>query len=579
MAHALNDLAAHLFALAELLGVPRNVLCAGEKPETLAVQRALEVPEGSALAGALASRIAAAGAQKPGASTPLGRILAEHPDLGGSSAPHEVLGRLLTVLAALAGDSQIRFLDDGDRILLEATPGLATDAVQELLAGDASLKLSINLAKKALLTRLAPADDAVVRYFVCPEKAAARLSRPLMEIEGDFPDDGRKLVLLVADDDVALDGDHLAVVGGRFLDDWGQCSARRPPAEAAGGAGGEEAQDERRVRPHEMAEDAVENVNWIDLHFERLTPLHLSVAPSAEGYACESCAIARALYARLLDLCLAYSANQTRRTRESAKEKADDWTATFGRDDSLARVRFGTAAAGVGLPEEFLAGVARVVDMVVWAYGGRRKDKDRLHAFQNVVARNLRGKPETETYAALVGLAEDVEREMSWFWATYWEGKLGAYFDRVAQVMQFVDEVRQTYEDQVQRLTKSLADSVLAGVAVVVGTFIAAMFQSPFNATLFRIGILLYVAYLFFFPGLLGLTSAWTQFRDAKATFAERKKLFRAHLYEKSVATLLKPVEDGEDRFCFWFALTALIYVAVCCFLLLGALVGPLLIE
>ncbi len=570
---AANDLdrfARHLFGLTDLLGISRAAVCEREEWHALSLSEAIELP-----------RVAAEDGR------------AEDEAEGNGSAVG--LHRHLVALAELGGaELSLDFTIPGSPFkLMSGAADLTVEEVGKLLATDEQVELSLALDKVKLAKRHVGHEAG---FFLSRERLVAELNKPLSEWEARFAECpvGHKLVLLVALADVALAGDYLAVAGGTYLNVWTPGSASCPvvravatqtPAAATGDrepvASPEQKsprEDTRQVLPAEMAADVVDKVNWIDLHFVTLTPLHLAVEPSAEDYDPEGCPIAKALCSRWLDLCLTYAANQTRRNRQAASEGSDDWIATFGSDDSLARVRFGGAAMArgdVALPQSFRIGVAKVHEMVIWAYGGRRRDSDRLHVLQNVVAQHLHAQTEAEAYADVVRLAEKIESQKDWFWETYWEGKLNQYFDRVAKVMQFVDDVRKQYEGQIQQLTKSLVDSALAGVGVVVGTFIAALLKEEFNAPVFRAGILLYAAYLFFFPALLGLTHIWTRFRDERKTFTQRETLFRAHLYEKSVTDLLKPVTAAETRFWCWLGAAVFIYLAVCSLLVYGAFFGP----
>ena len=49
-----------------------------------------------------------------------------------------------------------------------------------------------------------------------------------------------------------------------------------------------------------------------------------------------------------------------------------------------------------------------------------------------------------------------------------------------------VEDTTKDYNDQVHSLTKTAIDNVLAAVAVIVGSFLAAMFKSPFQEDAFR---------------------------------------------------------------------------------------------
>jgi hypothetical protein len=67
-------------------------------------------------------------------------------------------------------------------------------------------------------------------------------------------------------------------------------------------------------------------------------------------------------------------------------------------------------------------------------------------------------------------------------------------------------------------------------------SFIAAAFATPFNATLFRFGLLTYAAYVLLFPGATGLLASASNLRAARAEFDTRINRFNETLFPQDVA-------------------------------------------
>jgi hypothetical protein len=105
---------------------------------------------------------------------------------------------------------------------------------------------------------------------------------------------------------------------------------------------------------------------------------------------------------------------------------------------------------------------------------------------------------------------------------------------------------------------------MLAAVAILIGSFIAAAFSTPFNAALFRVGVLTYAAYVVLFPGAVGLLASASNFRGARSEFDTRIKRFNEMLFPEKVNDIVgSRVADAQSRYHRWLGLVAAAYVAV----------------
>jgi hypothetical protein len=142
-----------------------------------------------------------------------------------------------------------------------------------------------------------------------------------------------------------------------------------------------------------------------------------------------------------------------------------------------------------------------------------------------------------------------------------------------------VDDFAKAIGDQVEYLTKSLSDNMLAGVAVIVGTFIAAIFASTFNATVFRLGMGVYATYLAVFPLWLGLRSLRQRYTSTIQDFEKRKETFGTLLPPAQVEDIIGNSVEGKKRlFEDWVGIARGAYVVFFVLLLIGAFLVPSII-
>jgi len=118
--------------------------------------------------------------------------------------------------------------------------------------------------------------------------------------------------------------------------------------------------------------------------------------------------------------------------------------------------------------------------------------------------------------------------------------------------------------------------SLLAAVGVVVGSFIAAILKSPFEAYIFWFGTGIYLGYLIVFPICVGLISAWQRFKDSQKAFQKRAVVFGKRLSPEEVTEIVSStVKNSEGRFKKWFSATVVLYVVVVLLVLVAMVKVP----
>lgn len=427
-----------------------------------------------------------------------------------------------------------------------------------------NLILDLKLDKMRLLQLWGAAPPhARLKLFLFADALFRALNVSLLELENNLlreADGSCKMIILAPDCDIALNGDYLSVLGGAAMAKWQTYLPAAAP---------------NRERVKFVYDEALKSLKWVYFSLKHLTPLQLEV----KGTARRDDKVARALYAQLIALCLVYTADQTIMT-------GNGWRATFAAGSDVAEVAVGNAEtltqtlAVLGSEFDLWAASQNLVAIFEWAYSGERGAADRLSIMQGVVARALPGKEPLPNYQELLRQAGHLKEKIKWGWAAFIEDKLNVYFSQVRGVEEAVDTTVAGFNEQVHALVKALTDNTLAAVGVIVGSFIAAIFADKFNATIFRLGVLSYAAYLLIFPGVMGLYFTWQRYRHAVDAFDKRRKEFNKRLFPEEVKTIVgTTVQDRERWFRKWFWVVTAIHVVMVALLALAAWKVPALLR
>jgi len=462
------------------------------------------------------------------------------------AAPRAELEEALRAAIEHYGDALTLQLKTADVIFKENWP--IADLFKNL--GDSPyFDALLKIDKDKLLSHWKLGDAAAANcLFLFAEPLIGNLQLPLTQLDdgGDalFQDD-RKLLVFVPGRNVALDGNYLAIVGGDELERWQNRTTADPDAAVA------------------VYAKAREKVTWVHFELKRITPLHLSVS----GAAPPGDEIAAAVYAQLLACSFLYMARRS--------HSASLWLSLFESDASAVTLKIPDAkaiAAGgdPSVPAKVFA------ERAEWIYADLSQAGDRLTAVQHGIVDALKDTNPAMTYAELVRRAVDVDGRIDWAWQAFISGKLLTYFSQVKQLVETIDSAAKSYNEQVQTFTKTLIDNMLGAVAVIIGSFIASIFKSPFESYVFLFGTAVYALYLLIFPIGVGLSSTWQRFRESRADFQNRIAQFSKGIPPGQVEEIVgRTIAGREWWFAGWWSITAGLYLSVIIVLLAAVVVVP----
>ncbi len=460
---------------------------------------------------------------------------------------------LLPELRKHYGDAlSLRFKSKGDWTEFEMSAAKLNEPLVDLRAAvdeRASLTLDITIDKAAVAAQRNLTDRSVVtRLFLYEEALAHVLSSPLMDLDGQLFSNvppGRKLIILIDSHDIFLDGPWLAIVGGKFVPQW---------RDTIGDPHGEPLMLALRQR----------KVIWNDFVLHRLTPLHLILRVNS---AAVDDRILAALHGPLFVCSVLFLARRS--TWDIATRT---WTSTFAADRQETDVLL--APPSTPRKPEWDAACA-MAEMARWAYETDRAD-DRLTVVQQTVVDALQNNNAETNGTEIFRLAADLFLRASRGWEAFIRGELKKYIEQVKALEETVAVTAKDYNEQVGTLAATVIANMLAAVGVVLGSFLVAVFKSPFDENIFQFGTAVYVIYLIAFPIAVGLLATRQRFNRSAETFAARKASFKQRIPEKEVDEITVSIlGKSESWFRNWFAGCIIAYGVVVIVLIAAILKLP----
>jgi hypothetical protein len=464
---------------------------------------------------------------------------------------------LVDVANAFAGAVTVEFRTAG-MPELTLVPGVEQADIASFrtrVATAPDIEVAVSIDKPRFVERLfgVEATGAVLFVFVAAFERELRSGLGAVA-SGLWAAHPGRLVVLVLDTDVDLHGRCLHVLGGASLPAQIDVSTLPSIAPAA---------LERVAGLRDRL------VGWNEPFGGMLTPWHV-VASGTGPHTLQA-----ALDARLLDLTLLYTCDRARRLEDGPTASI---AAEFRGRDHVSTVLFAERdVVDIGDLER-----GALLSAVDWVYEldavtQERPDwaPNRLPFLQTRVAQVLEGSSGDRRLAFVRELPAILEG-VRWMWKAFIEEKVSSYLDEVKGLEEIVADTTEKLSGSIGDLAKSLSDTMLAAVAVLIGTFIAAAFDSPFNERLFRLGVLTYGGYVALFPGVVGLFSAWRQRCRAEDSFTYRRSSFEAALGANRVSDIVgERIDSVTQSFKMTLAAVAAVYVL----LVVGAVVAAVAVP
>lgn len=463
----------------------------------------------------------------------------------------------------------------GDHREILAFPGNATEADVETFHKRAvqvtALEFSLKIDKKKLLQRerITAQDVNFILYlypaaltrFLRGENVAGMLCSAydsLKMLEDTLWHAGKvgldeMSVIMVLDHDIHLQGDYLALIGGKYLDQWREI---KPVLKTTPGL-------------PQLTETRRNNVLWDNGWLTRLTPPKLKINEVIEG---KDDPMVAALRSQLFNLVVLFTASRVAGV-------SGDWIATYSSSSGTGDVLL-HAPAREQIEPRLLDKVDAFYEIFAWAYYSNWP-RDRIAFVHGTLAEELMHSPHEGSGRLLLERAEMLKTGIQRRWDSFIGEQLHAYSEDERALEDAVMETVDAFTDRVAAMGKSVSDAMLAAIAAVLGSFVAAGFGTDaFNPGIFRVGMIAYSLYVLLFPFLYLMRAQWVQYKMLKDGIRGRMDRLSDKLTRDRMAEIAGTrIEQADRNFRFWFWITVGIYILVILAGFTAAFVVPMFVS
>lgn len=431
------------------------------------------------------------------------------------------------------------------------------DRFQDQTRQAVTLIIDFRVDKRALLESAFPdlAQSCKTFFFIYSETLErfiinSNLSQVETQLWGDQPD--QKIVIIVPEKPVFLNGSYLAVVGGEHLTSLDTIIPTNinDPLISKG-----------------VFERCENSVKWQTSFVRQITPLNLdfSILAGAED------PITRALLIHRINLVLLFTAD-----RSIIRNRT--WVSIFISSQQSVEIKLVNREQNIS--ENLICGAQVLFDLFNWVYDTNWKVSDRIPLVQiGIVQALIASDPDTR-YRLLIENSKSIYDGLQWHWKAFIEGKVEEYVRQILDLELFVSDTVRTFAEQISVISKNLNETMLAAVGVFIASFVAALFTSDFNPTVFRIGLLVYAGYILVFPMIISMLQHYDQFKIYKEDFELRRKRFEDRLYKDKVEQIVgKQIDKSTARFKRSAIYTVSTYLLVTFMLIAAAIILPEVIQ
>jgi len=402
------------------------------------------------------------------------------------------------------------------------------------------LDLEINIDKGAVIRGL-KVDQA--RYtcflYLFEENLVAFLSAPLLDLDDSLFPDNKPVLIVLSQADIHFAGEMLTIVGESTL-------AADPGLQAT-------LQVQLTPEPvnptlqeeiQKYLTAASENPSLIGGQFVHLTPLHFPGQWKKENGSALKGIMAR----HFVNICILYTANRS----------------TFdGEKNALISVYNGvdrTTSLSLQDPPMSEVSTNALESLARWIY--EVKGTDRRTVFQNIIAREVYDDDPKTSYNYFITHAPRLLKDAVWQYRVFIDGKITKHFDELQKVIGYVTEINKKISEAIDSVTKSLTDTLLATVGVLVLTVLAALVKKETSIEIFKLSMEIYAAYLVFYAAYR-MWSIGDSYRLLSKEASAQVHEYQSALLIEEITDLSSSLRKRRRQFHIWFWLTVILYLAL----------------
>lgn len=442
------------------------------------------------------------------------------------------------VLQAFGASLTLKVHLDEQIFYVQIEAGVSQRSFDEGLAelrkrpGTTEVQVELKIVKEEILRQLSLRNETYYSlFYFFWENSAKLLAAPLLRLDTLlFTAPFKPTLIVVSETGARFNGKLLQIIG----EDEASAVSQSPPVIS---------KDLQEQLDRFYGDDA-SRPSWIGFTLRHLTPLHFIGDWSGTG----SENVSQATTKLLLDLCLLFTANRT-----SYDEQSHRFQSCFSNSDRTIKLEFDQQPLTLQ-PTKLLA------ELADWISSG--KDQDRRTIFQTIAARTLVNEDSTAAYTLFAQSLASLLAEARFHYRVFVDEKVDKHFEDIQKLSNYVAETAKKISENIDLVTKSVTDALLATIGVLVVTVLAALVKNDASTSIFMISLRVYAAYLVFYA-LYRMGSLWHSYvlttKDAK----EYVITYELKLGKEKVAEITKPVERRKYQFQIWYWVTVVLYVGV----------------
>lgn len=405
------------------------------------------------------------------------------------------------------------------------------------------LNFNLKLNKRKLIENLIGIQPECNFYlYFCPTVLEHLLESGLSRLEnlfwGSEEDYFKRSIVIVQDRDIYLKGPYFSIIGGNRIEQLDQLMSN--PLENPDNL-------------KSMYDICRNNLNWETPWFKCLTPLHLEITECDHP----TDLIAQRLFFHQINSILLYTAGKTTGNNE------EPLTSTYAGTNHNIEIKLATDTSLIR--GDVFPNVTNLMKILRWAYNDESNcSADRLTFTQIVIAQALNSASPFDRYKLLLHSSEGTYQSLMWQWRAFIEKKVDSYVIQVQVLEKDVSDTVQAYSNQIASIVKNLTETMLAAVAVLIGSAVATLVSKDFDLNILAIGLTSYAVYVFLFPLTYNMLYQHGQYKSLSDNFNHRKERFGKQLYPETVNNIIGDQMDKcQNRFKKWYWATLVIYIGV----------------
>ena len=431
----------------------------------------------------------------------------------------------------------------GELPLLELDSSIEMQKLNEFKADIAqidTLKLILKIDKQKILQQLfggnIPANVTAFLYFF-NSSLENFIGRGLIKLERELDlSEDKKIILLVAERSILLEGRFLSVWGGNEIFNLESLTV---PTE------------EEFSRLKQIRHKRLNNLTWQGFELNYLTPLNFEFEQFDESTG----NVADTLYNYAAQMILLYIADRS-------AIKGDLLIAIFNTSNKSIDVKVNTYTSLKR--ESDRQNIKILFDLFKWIYIKEDTSYDRYSIAQITIVQILQSLDKSDYYRAFISKAEIVLDDTRYRTKAFVENKIDDYIQQELKLEDYVINSIKNFEDEIINLIKSISETIKGAITVAIGSFVAAVLGGNFNSLIFRISLGTYIVYIAIFPFLLSTSNQHYKYKLMVSSYEQRIIRFKHNLDSEKVDTIVaRRFSKITQKFRRLFTIVIILYIAI----------------